>query len=143
MQTIKTIYLVSCVSRKQDGCHQAKELYTSDWFVKARAFVEKTNESWYILSAEYGLLSPSKEIANYNKTLNLMPVNERRRWASQVLNDLKSIIKPGDKVIFFAGQRYREFLIDSLIAMGVIVEIPMLGLQIGKQLQWMKERLSL
>ncbi len=139
----KTIYLVSCVSRKQDGSHQAKELYTSDWFVKARALVEKTNEPWYILSAEYGLVNPETEIPNYNKTLNNMSVNERRRWASQVLNDLQSIIKTGDKVIFFAGQRYREFLIDPLIAMGVTVEIPMFGLQIGKQLQWMKERLSL
>jgi hypothetical protein len=138
----KTIYLVSCVSRKQLGCHKAKELYTSDWFNKTRIYVEKTSKPWYILSAEYGLVKPEEMITNYNKTLNKMPISDRRNWAKQVIFDLQSIVSPGDEIIFFAGQRYREFLIEPLQEMGIITETPMLGLQIGKQLQWMKQKLS-
>ena len=48
------------------------------WFRKARACVESTGCPWGILSAEYGLLHPDEEIRPYEKTLNAMPVAEKR-----------------------------------------------------------------
>ncbi|MEI6520584.1 MAG: DUF6884 domain-containing protein [bacterium] len=143
---MKTIYLVSCVKGKKEGYHQAKELYDSDRFRTARALVETTGESWYILSAKYGLVAPEQEIAKYDKTLNNkkdMPIDERRRWSDQVFKSLQLILEPGDKVIILAGQLYHEFLVDRLQKMGVTVEIPMKGMRQGEQLQWMKKKLSL
>ena len=52
----------------------AMDLYTSNWFRKARACVEETGCPWRILSAEYGLVHPEEEIGPYEKTLNKMRV---------------------------------------------------------------------
>ncbi len=40
--------------------------------------MERTGAPWFILSAEYGLLSPETEIAPYERTLNTMSVSDRR-----------------------------------------------------------------
>jgi hypothetical protein len=37
----------------------------------------------------------------------------------------------------FAGERYREFLIEPLQQRGLEVEIPMEGLRQGEQLEWL------
>ena len=73
----RTIYLVSCVSRKRATPHRAKDLYISDWFLKARAYVEDTHSPWFILSAEYGLVPPDKVLAPYERTLNKMGVGSQ------------------------------------------------------------------
>ena len=41
---------------------KAKDLYTSDWFRKARAYVEHRGGPWFILSAEHGLVDPETVI---------------------------------------------------------------------------------
>jgi hypothetical protein len=53
-----TIYLVSCVSQKRKQACPARELYVSDWFLKARHYTETSGCGWFILSAEYGLVAP-------------------------------------------------------------------------------------
>jgi hypothetical protein len=57
------LYLVSCVSKKRDTPTTARALYVSDWFIKARTYVEATCSPWFILSAEYGLLHPDAVVA--------------------------------------------------------------------------------
>lgn len=54
----RAFYLISCVSRKRSAPAQARDLYTSDWFLKAREYVESTGSPWFILSAEHGLVPP-------------------------------------------------------------------------------------
>jgi len=139
---VKTVFLVSCVSRKGTGRQPAKDLYTSDWFRKARKYVERQGERWYILSAEHGLLFPDADITPYDNTLNRASVYERRAWARRVMKGLKEVLAPGDRAVFIAGARYREFLVPELLRMGVNVEIPMEGLQIGKQLRWLKRQVA-
>jgi cytoplasmic iron level regulating protein YaaA (DUF328/UPF0246 family) len=138
----RTIALVACVAVKAKTPCQAKDLYISPWFVKASAYAEKVADAWFILSAKYGLLGPHEIIAPYNETLNRMPATARRAWAAQVFEDLKAVIaKPGDRIVMLAGKRYREHLVDPLQAYGCLVEIPMEGLGIGKQLQWLNQHL--
>ncbi len=62
---------------EENCCGEAKDLYVSDLFRKARRYVEAKNCPWFILSAEYGLVSPEQVIAPYEKTLNHMGVAER------------------------------------------------------------------
>lgn len=57
------MFLVSCVGDKHSKPLPARELYRSDWFLKARAYVEAQGEEWFILSAKYGLVSPDQVIA--------------------------------------------------------------------------------
>lgn len=100
--------------------------------------MEATEAEWYILSAEHGLLSPEDTVEPYNKTLNTLPREERRRWGEQVCADLSQHLNRGDTVVFLAGAKYREFLTPFLTGAGMTVEIPLEGKRIGEQLSWLK-----
>lgn len=132
-----TVVLVSCVSQKRARATAAKDLYVSDWFVKARAYAERLGVPWFILSAEYGLVDPDAVIAPYEKTLNTMSSPARRDWADRVFSQLRSAAPDARSVVFLAGARYREFLAERLRARGITVEVPMQGLRIGEQLSWL------
>jgi hypothetical protein len=133
-----TVYLVSCVRRKQAHACKASELYTSQWFMKARAYVQATHCPWYILSAEFALLAPNRVVSPYDKTLNRMELSERREWATRVVAQMDADLPPADRIVILAGKRYREFLTDYLRRRAGRVEVPMEGLAIGKQLQFLQ-----
>lgn len=131
------VYLVACVAVKQDKPAPARDLYISPWFQKARAYTERHAQRWYTLSAKYGLLDPSTVISPYNTTLNAMGVAERELWANKVYHQLIKVTDQAqDKLIFLAGQKYRQPLASFLSEAGYEIEIPMEGLTIGRQLQW-------
>ena len=132
-----TIYLVACASTKRNQAAPARDLYVSALFSKSRAMAEKRSDHWFILSAQHHLLSPDQYIAPYNRTLGDLTRQERRAWASKVLEQLKLIVQSGDTVVFLAGKNYREELIPALQILGCNVETPMEGLSIGYQLQWL------
>jgi hypothetical protein len=86
----KTVYLISCVSKKRSTPAHARELYISDWFMKAREYVESTGSPWFILSAEHGLVSPERALAPYERTLNAMPKPERAELARRTYPSRKT-----------------------------------------------------
>ncbi len=126
------------MSKKRSSTAPAKDLYLSDWFIKARNFVEARGCPWFILSAEHGLIAPDDILDPYEKTLNTMSASDRRRWAEMVLSQMSEKMPKAKSVVFLAGQRYREFLVDRLRNQGVSVEVPMVGLRIGEQLAWLR-----
>jgi len=140
MLTSPKLFLGSCVGQKQPSPTRAKDLYTSPWFRLARAYVEATGCPWFILSAKYGLVHPDQLIEPYERTLNRMPIEERRAWAGRVGAELDRLLGV-QEVIFLAGARYREFLSDHLRNGGIRVEVPMEGLTIGLQLQWLSNHI--
>jgi hypothetical protein len=133
----QTVVLVSCVGKKLSRPAEAGELYQSPWFKKARAFAEHAGDRWFILSAEHGLLGPDWIVAPYDTTLKTMPRAERKQWASSVMATLLNVLRPRDRVVILAGIAYREFLEPSLRSRGYVVEVPMRGLGIGRQLAWL------
>ena len=137
----KTIALVACVSKKRVTSLPARDLYISDWFLKASAYADQISDQWFILSAKYGLLDPEDVIGPYDEALNKMPVKARRSWSKEVLVDLIPRLNQGDQIVFLAGLKYREYLIDPLLARGFHIEIPMEGLRIGEQLRWLSKHL--
>ncbi len=132
------IHLVSCVRQKDSRAREARDLYLSDWFFKARAYVESHRFRWFILSAKHGVMDPSAVTEPYDMTLNTMRVHLRREWAARVAEQLGAILQPGDTVAILAGARYREFITGHLSRMGYAVEVPMNGMRIGEQLRWLK-----
>lgn len=132
-----TVYLLSCVSQKRDHACEACDLYVSDLFRKARRYAEASGCPWFILSAEHGLVAPSQLIAPYERTLNTMRAADRRAWGERVAVQLAEAVPDLSRVVFLAGQRYREFLARHLASRGVEVSIPMEGLRIGQQLSWL------
>ena len=135
---MKALFLVSCVSRKRSQPSKAKDLYISDWFVKARAYVEHAGAEWFILSAEYGLVAPETVIAPYERTLNAMGIADRRVWASNVTRALEPKLHGVERVVILAGARYREFLVGAIQDHKIAVEVPLEGMRIGEQLSWLK-----
>ena len=133
---MKEVVLISCVSKKLPHKAPAGELYTSDLFKKNFAYAKRLKpDAIYILSAKYGLLGLDEEVETYNQTLNTMSAREVEAWAKKVLMQLGVVsdIKK-DKFVFLAGERYRKYLVPHMVHTGV----PMRGLGIGKQLQFLK-----
>jgi hypothetical protein len=128
------LVLLACVKSKRLSPAPARDLYTSPLFTKARAIVEAQGAEWRILSALHGLVNPSQVIEPYEHTLNGKGVADRRAWAEGVLPQLLPLATQMGRVVFFAGDRYREFLQQPLLRSGVVVEVPMQGLSLGQQL---------
>lgn len=134
---MKRIVLISCVKTKLDHPAKAENLYISDLFVKNLAFAKKLKPDYiFILSAKYGLLKLNDRIAPYEKTLNQMPVHERRAWASGVISELSKYANlDQDEFIILAGNKYREFLLPNMRN----YKIPFEGLSFGNQLKALKK----
>ncbi len=137
---MEKVALISCVSKKLNSEAPAKELYQSALFKKNLEWAEMQNfDEIYILSALYGLVRLNQVIKPYNKTLNNMKIKEREKWAKEIEDDLLMEHDLNDtEFTFLAGQKYREFLEESL----PYTIVPMRGLQIGKQLQWLTNNLK-
>lgn len=137
---MKTVILISCVKKKLSVPAIAKEIYISDFFQKACRYAESLcPDKIFILSAKYQLLLPEQKIEPYELTLNNMGVADRKKWARDVIEQLsRHTDLKNDKFIFLAGQRYREFLVPAISN----YEVPMQGLQIGKQLGWLKREIE-
>lgn len=139
-RNVKTIYLVSCVSKKETSKRAAQDLYKSDWFTKAKQYVNSqkhTNDRWYILSAKHHLLEPKTKVSPYETTLNRMSKQHRAQWSNVVVKQLLRRLRQNDRIVVLAGARYREFLVPALGAFGYSITIPMERLGIGKQLAWL------
>ncbi|MFN8443182.1 MAG: hypothetical protein U0175_20575 [Caldilineaceae bacterium] len=114
---------------------RAVDLYISPLFRKNLGFAHRLHpDAIYILSAKYGLLKLQEEVEPYNQTLNTMSTDEIRRWANGVLKQLAECADlKQDQFTFLAGEKYRKFLIPQISH----VHVPMEGLPIGKQLQYL------
>ena len=134
------VVLISCVSKKLPYKAKAQDLYISSLFQKSLQYAKSLKpDKIFILSAKYGLLELNEEIEPYNQTLNKMRSEEIKQWANNVLDQLKKVTDiENDEFIFLAGNKYRKFLLPHLKH----YKIPMLGLPIGKQLQWLSERIK-
>ncbi len=136
------VFLVSCVAAKTPSPAQARELYISDWFIKARRYVEATGAPWYILSAKYGLVTPSQLIAPYDLTLRSLSRDERWTWGGDVLERflaLEGEKGEGREVRILAGALYRGELATFLEVRGYRVIAPLSRMGIGHQKQWLRE----
>ncbi|MBD2077274.1 hypothetical protein H6F86_26025 [Phormidium sp. FACHB-592] len=133
---MQTIALVACVAQKHQQPRAAQALYLSPWFRKARAYLEQEDIQWYILSAQYGLVSREQVIEPYERTLNTMPAKERQVWSEQVLQQMHAVVPAPMQIRCFAGQCYRQYLRPLLEQAGYQIEVPLEHLGIGQQLAW-------
>jgi hypothetical protein len=144
LRSVKTDYprvaLVSCVKRKLEQATAAEDLYISDLFLSMRRYAEQVADQWFILSAEHGLLQPEEIVAPYERTLLKMTKADRTAWAQRVQAQLVDVLPPQAEVILLAGMKYRDDLLPFLRSRGHVVHVPMAGMPLGRQLQWLKEQ---
>lgn len=133
----RKIVLIGCVKQKRSQKCKARDLYISDYFKKNLGFAQTLNpDEIFILSAKYGVVALDDEIEPYEKTLNNMPAQEIRQWATRVLEQLaEKTDLTNDRFIFLAGAKYRKYLIPHMTH----VEVPLEGLRIGEQLHKLRE----
>ncbi|MFO7697149.1 MAG: hypothetical protein R6X16_08330 [Anaerolineae bacterium] len=135
MKSVHTIVLISCVSQKLPHQARAAEVYTSPLFVGALRYARALHpDAIYILSAKYGLLDLETEIEPYDMTLLNMRVDQVRAWAERVLEQLRLCTDlQRDHYVFLAGEKYRKYLVPHMRS----YEVPMQGMRIGEQLQFL------
>ena len=133
---MRKVILISCVSKKLPYPARVRELYISPLFKFNLAYAESQNpDAIYVLSAKHGLLELDQTIAPYNETLNTKRNADIKTWAERVGTQLALACDvEKDTFIFLAGERYRRHLAPQLSQ----VQIPMKGLGLGKQLQFLK-----
>jgi len=114
----KQLYIVACVATKPPHRAAACDLYRSDWFVKARAYVEQRRAPWLILSALHGLIDPNAMIDPYELTLNNLSTADRHMWGCMMAQQLGSVSATyrSCDIVLFAGR----------------ASVPMEGLGIGE-----------
>ncbi len=132
------IVLIACASRKRATRARAAELYTSARFKYSLQYARKLNpDVIFILSAKHGLLTLDDEIEPYDVTLNKMRANERKAWAKEVVEQLEVHADlQHQHFIILAGERYFQYLLPHLTS----YEVPLKGLRIGEQLQYLKKQ---
>lgn len=136
------IYLVSCTKGKLAGPAPARDLYSkSSWFRKARAYVEKTGQPWFVLSAKHGLVHPNEVIEWYELALSKdFSTEQRQHWARRVLSQLSPHLNGVDCITFLAGQQYRQYLEKPLRDQGLVVCAPMEHVPWGGQQPWLDQQ---
>jgi hypothetical protein len=134
------IVLISCVSKKLNKPSAAKDLYVSTLFKLNLQYARKMEpDGIFILSALYGLVSLNQIISPYDVTLNNMKVEARKQWADRVINQLDEAVPISDShFVFLAGEKYRQYLVAQL----PFYEVPLQGMRIGEQLQFLKRQTS-
>lgn len=141
---MKTIFLVSCSSEKNENAQTASELYSSDWFKKAKRYAETNSDEWFILSAKFGIVRPEEKIENYNELLNEKSSLKRRVWFARATERMmkENIVdfeRPEScRFVILAGKSYREHFVPELEECGFAVELPLEGKGIGDQKKWLK-----
>jgi uncharacterized HhH-GPD family protein len=134
---VERIGLVGCVKSKATSPAPAQELYTSAMFHGRRAYVERSCDRWFVLSAKHGLVDPDEVIEPYDVSLKEQPVAARAQWARGVVTELERRVGPLGRFEFeiHAGSAYRDHgLVDALRRAGAGVSIPAEGMSQGQQL---------
>ncbi len=137
MSTGRRIGLVGCVKKKRTQPSAARDLYVSTLFVGRRAFVERTCDQWFVLSAEHGLVHPDLVLAPYDVTLTAVGRKQRHSWSRRVLEQIEEAVGDvrGAEFEIHAGATYRDFgLVEGLRDRGAAAVVPAEGLRQGEQL---------
>ena len=136
---MRRIVLLACAAKKGPSKTRADKLYTSALFQLSLQYARQLRpDATFILSAKHGLLRLDDQVEPYNMSLNEMSAAQRKAWASRVVDQLKaSCDLRRDLFIILAGDRYRRYLLPHLTH----YEIPLRGLRIGEQLQYLKRQI--
>jgi hypothetical protein len=138
----RRIGLVGCVKSKLPYPAPARDLYTSSLFRGRRAYVERTCDGWFVLSAKHGLVEPDRMVEPYDETLKDADRAHRRRWSAAVLSSLGEALGNVQGIVFeaHAGHNYLDYgLAHGLMARGAKVERPTEHLGLGRQLAFYGE----
>jgi hypothetical protein len=126
------VIVVGCTKSKMGYACPAEEMYSkSHLFKKTVVFIKSNYYTEYlILSAKYGIISPSDIIEPYEvKMGSVIP--------TEILVSIRTNLSDYNKIIAFCGSNYVNAM-RKAFPTKCIVE-PLRGLGIGKRLQFLNE----
>lgn len=132
--------LIGCSKSKRpsDRPQTPQEMYLGALFRKRVEYAESRRLPWLVLSAHHGLWVPGIRRKSYDKTLADMKPIDVAAWHVGVASQLMDYLDYDEypcTVEIHAGRRYCEPLATILKSTRIRVEIPTLGMGIGRQLQ--------
>lgn len=131
---MKRIVLVQCTNSKRDSKAPARDLYDeSRYFRKQRDYAEAVGDSWYIQSAEHGLVAPETVLEPYNT--HAKNLDKPEEWAESIAEDILDSHGTDVTVEILGGKDYADPLVPELELYGVEVVEPLRGQGIGKRQQ--------
>ena len=123
------LVVIACGARKLTEPAPAGLMYQGSLFTKARDAAIASGKDWMILSAKYGLLERTTVIEPYEATI-------RTPWDKHVLSRIVKGQYDGRPVEAWVPQRYLE----AMLMAGVnVVDAPLKGLGIGRQMKWFND----
>jgi len=149
---MKSIVLISCVSKKGKSKAKAKDIYKSALFKYSLAYAYMLQpDKILILSALHHILDLETVIEPYDITLSNVPANkrkprlkvlnpdEKREWGKTVIAQLSNQFDlEHDKFIILAGREYVKPISKSIKHK----YLPLDGLSIGERLAFLKKHTS-
>ena len=97
---MKHVHIVGCSRSKAKGVglvgrgDPAEKLYAGPLFKLLRQHLRQTKAEWYILSAMYGLVSPTRLVHTYDRTMKDLTRSERQDMAKLAALDLVDLSRP-------------------------------------------------
>jgi len=125
------------VKSKRRQASKAAALYTSPLFRGRVAYVERTCDRWYVLTAREGLVHPDAILEPTEGSLTIATPAARRAWAARLVDRIVHELGDvrGHEFEIHAGTPYRDHgLVASLERLGASVDVPTQGLSQGAQL---------
>lgn len=109
---MKTLVITSCCKRKLPHEARAGDLYQGNLFKAAKNFADRKGYDLVIISARYGLISPSEVMKPYDKVLKTKEDIESIK--PQVVSALSKILPEYKRIIVICGKNYRK-TIEQLV----------------------------
>jgi hypothetical protein len=130
------VFLISGSTSRRNKPDQARFFYVGHQFRVARSVADISNAPWGILSARYGLVWPTDQVAPYSECLSKMSSQQKRAWAYSVSASLKRVYTPtSTRVIFVGTSLYMEPLEPALHDAGFATWFPWKGKDMHGQMR--------
>lgn len=130
------VIVVGCGKSKLPGVHPAGELYVGSLFKAASAYAQRSRCRWFILSAKYGLILPTKIIHSYDLKLGDLSPTQRDEWKLLVQNQWSELIGETHPVVMLVSRLYELAAVHQLPQW---VVYPLRGYPMGARIKWLKE----
>ena len=128
------VALISCSKTKKSYSCEASEMYSpSVLFSKTYKYCLNKYDEIYILSAKYGVITPTTQINTYNLSIKDLDKMKREEWGKSVacfLNDLVC-----RTLSFYTGANYSKIIIPHIKDKKIF--FPLSGLGIGQRLKFL------